>query len=165
MKLLKAPVLLLSMLISSQALSAETGAIADLIMSGPDDPNHPNMIQIDFGDDLMTTSGCNQRYAGIRKNNYNSHLTSLAIAALMSNQAVYIELNPDDVYLESDSRCVIDRISLANYSTPVGEPPSDDDNGHGNGHGNGHNHGNGNGHGNGHNHGNGNGHNHDDDDD
>ena len=159
MKLLKAPVLLLSMLVSSQALSAETGAIADLIMSGPEDPNHPNMIQIDFGEDLMTTSGCNQRYAGIRKNNHNSHLTSLAIAALMSNQAVYIELNPDDVYLESDSRCVIDRISLASYSTPVGEPPSGDDDGHGNGngHGNGHNHGNGNGHGNGHDH--------DDDDD
>ncbi|OMH38968.1 LamG domain-containing protein [Motiliproteus sp. MSK22-1] len=123
MKLLRTPALLLSLLASNQAFSTETGTISNLIMSGPHDWNHPNMVQIDFGSDVMNTAGCSKRYAGIRQTEDNSHLVSLAIAAQMSQRDVHIELNPDDVYYPAENRCSIYRLSLAGYSDPGGEPP------------------------------------------
>lgn len=104
----------LTLLLFSQAEATETGLIKTLTMSGINDPNHKNVVQIDFGAEIMNTPGCNKQFAAIRSNPENNHLISLALAASVAGKAIIIELNSSDIYFTNGNRCTISRLSVAN---------------------------------------------------
>ncbi|HMU66880.1 MAG TPA: hypothetical protein PKE57_07035 [Cellvibrionaceae bacterium] len=105
---------ILTLCFISQAKATETGLIKTLTMSGINDPNHKNVVQIDFGAEIMNTPGCNKQFAAIRSGPENNHLISLALAASMAGKPITIELNSSDIYFSSGNRCTISRLAVSN---------------------------------------------------
>jgi hypothetical protein len=105
---------ILMLFMYSQAEATETGLIKTLTMSGLSDSNHKNVVQIDFGAEIMNTPGCNKQFAAIRSSPENNHLISLALAASVTGKPVIIELNSSDIYFTTGNRCTISRLSVTN---------------------------------------------------
>lgn len=95
-----------------EAFATEYGTIKYLLTAGPNDPNHPNVVQLNFGAPVLNVAGCNQYFAAIRKDGKNDHLIILAMTAAAEKKQVIMELNPADVYYTPDSRCTISRLSV-----------------------------------------------------
>ena len=103
--------LLLSALASR---AAADGRITQIDFSGPDDPTHPDVVQIVI-EGGYAVAGCDSQYAAIRNDTKRQAMISFAIAAYMNGQSVRIVLNPNDKYYPApntpNGRCAIARIS------------------------------------------------------
>jgi len=84
------------------------GKITGINFSGPDDPNHPNIIQIQI-EGGYNSGDCNTQFAAIRDSADRKHLISFAIAAYATKEPVTIVVNNSDKYFQD--RCTISRIS------------------------------------------------------
>jgi hypothetical protein len=84
------------------------GKISSITFSGPDDPNHPNVVQITI-EGGFNAGDCDQTFAAIRKDDDRNHIISFALAAYASKQSISVVLNESDKYFLS--RCTISRIS------------------------------------------------------
>ena len=76
--------------------------------SGPDDPNHTDIVQLQIEGGL-NTEGCDLTYTAIRVSEDRNHMISFAIAAYMSQTPVRLILNPSDKYF--GTRCTVARIN------------------------------------------------------
>ena|SRR5436190_10532540 len=90
------------------------GRITQIDFSGPDDPTHPNVVQITI-EGGFSVAGCDSTYAAIRSDSSRQHMINFAIAAYVNGQPVRIVLNPNEKYYPSSNapngRCTIARIS------------------------------------------------------
>jgi hypothetical protein len=94
------------MIIAPSAFAA--GEITGLNFSGPDDPNHPNVIQIQI-EGGFNSGSCDATFAAIRNTEDRKHLISFALTAFASKEPVTVVLNGSDKYFSE--RCTISRIS------------------------------------------------------
>lgn len=96
------------------SLALADGRIVQIDCSGPDDPNHPDVVQIAI-EGGFNVAGCDSTYAAIRNDARRQHLISFALAAYESGRPVKVVLNPSDKYFPSQNapngRCTIARIS------------------------------------------------------
>ncbi len=90
------------------------GRIIQIDFSGPDDPNHPEVVQITIEGGFSVT-GCDSTYAAIRSDSRRQHLISFALEAYASGRPVKVVLNSADKYYPTpnaaNGRCTISRIS------------------------------------------------------
>ena len=90
------------------------GRIIQIDFSGPDDPVHPDVVQLTI-EGGFNVAGCDSGYAAIRNDSKRQHLISFALAAYESGRSVTVVLNPSDKYFPSQNapngRCTISRIS------------------------------------------------------
>ena len=90
------------------------GRIIQIDFSGPDDPNHPDVVQIVL-EGGYTVAGCDSTYAAIRSDSRRQHLISFVLEAYVSGRPVKVVLNPADKYYPASNapngRCTIARIS------------------------------------------------------
>ncbi len=84
------------------------GKIIGINFSGPDDPNHINIVQFQI-EGGFASAGCNVQFAAIRNTEDRQHLISFALAAFASKEPVVVVLNGGDKYFAD--RCTISRIS------------------------------------------------------
>ncbi len=84
------------------------GKILKMWFAGPDDPNHPNIVQLQI-EGGVGSEGCDLTYAAIRTGEERKHMISFAIAAYMSQTPVRLTLNPSDKYY--GTRCTVARIN------------------------------------------------------
>jgi hypothetical protein len=104
-----------ALLLSATASFAHAdGRIIQVDFSGPDDPSHPNVLQITI-EGGFSVAGCDSTYAAIRSDASRRHLIDFALASYASGQSVKVVLNPSDKYFPSpnapNGRCAISRIS------------------------------------------------------
>jgi len=85
------------------------GKIVQIDFSGPDDPNHPNIVQLMIEGGFSSSGSCDPNYAAIRNTADRKHLISFALTAYASGQSVNVFLNPLDNYF--GTRCTVARIS------------------------------------------------------
>jgi hypothetical protein len=85
-----------------------SGKIIGINFSGPDDPNHVNIVQISIEGGFKYGS-CDVVFAAIRNTEDRKHLISFALAAFASKEPVQVVLNGGDKYY--GERCTISRIS------------------------------------------------------
>jgi len=90
------------------------GRITQIDVSGPDDPNHPDVVQIVI-EGGYAVAGCDGNYAAIRNDTKRQPMINFAMAAYANGQSVKIVLNPADKYYPAQNapngRCTIARIS------------------------------------------------------
>ena len=90
------------------------GRITQIDFSGPDDPNHPDVVQITI-EGGYSVAGCDSTYAAIRSDSRRQHLISFALEAYLSGRPVRVVLNAADKYYPApnaaNGRCTISRIS------------------------------------------------------
>ena len=94
------------LIMSSNSYAA--GKITGIDFSGPDDPNHPNIVQIQI-EGGYNTGSCNNRFAAIRDTADRKNMVAFALKAYLSKEPVNILLNKEDKYFSN--RCTISRIS------------------------------------------------------
>jgi len=99
-------ILLIGLMVIASHVHA--GIITGVNFSGPDDPHHPNIVQITIEGGFNNVD-CDQTLAAIRNTDDRQHLISYALAAFVSKQPVVIVLNGVDKYF--GTRCTISRIS------------------------------------------------------
>ncbi len=97
---------LLILFFSASALS--DGKITNIWMSGPDDPNHINIVQITIEGGFSTVGGCSAQHAAVRIEG-REHLVSFILAAYKTEEPIKVVLNPADKYYAD--RCTISRVS------------------------------------------------------
>jgi hypothetical protein len=90
------------------------GRITQIDFSGPDDPTHPDVVQIVI-EGGYSVAGCDRDFAAIRNDARRQHMINFAMAAYANGQSVKIVLNPNDKYYPAQNapngRCTIARIS------------------------------------------------------
>ncbi len=95
-------------------LAQAEGRIIQIDFSGPDDPVHPNVVQLTI-EGGYSVAGCDATYAAIRNDAQRQHMISFALASFESGRSVNVVLNPNDKYYPSanspNGRCAIARIS------------------------------------------------------
>lgn len=106
---------LLALLCTATALSghvaaADIGTIEKISMAGPNDPNHPNVVQLKFTEPVITVPGCSTTYTAIRVQADTEHLISLAMSAAMTSTPVEVRIDGNDKY--TTDRCAIYTIGL-----------------------------------------------------
>lgn len=84
------------------------GKITQINFCGPDDPNHPNIVQISIEGGFTNWGGCDQWFAAIKNTTDRKDLIAFALTAYTSGQAVRVELNTSETYF--GGRCMIARI-------------------------------------------------------
>lgn len=87
------------------------GKITGLVFSGPDDPSHQNIVQIQI-EGGFSYGNCNTTFAAIRNSQDRQHMISFALAAYATGKPVAVKLNQSDTYYSD--RCTISRITSAN---------------------------------------------------
>ena len=93
---------------SATTYAANQGVITGIWVAGPDDPNHPNVVQISIAGGF-SSGACHPTVAAVRSTADRKELIAFLLAAYTTNQSVTVVLNPSDVYF--DSRCTIARVS------------------------------------------------------
>ncbi len=96
--------------LSSESMSA--GRITSIAFSGPDDPNHINIVQIEIEGGFSgegNAQGCNPSLAAIRNSPDRQYLISYLLTAYATKEKIKLVLNPTDKYL--NDRCTISRIA------------------------------------------------------
>jgi hypothetical protein len=91
--------------------SVGTGRITSVGFSGPDDPNHANIIQFEIEGGFSTeynAQGCNVTFVAIRNTQDRQHLISYLLTAYTTKEKIGLVLNPSDKYY--DDRCTVARI-------------------------------------------------------
>lgn len=83
------------------------GAITGVLVSGPADPDHPDVVQISLSGGY-SEPGCDASLNAIRNTPQNRELIALAMLVYLSGNPVYITLDPTDTYYPG--RCAIVRI-------------------------------------------------------
>lgn len=83
------------------------GVITGVLVSGPADPDHPDVVQISLSSGY-SQSGCDATLNAIRNTPQNKELIALAMLAYLAGNPVYITLDPADTYYPG--RCAIVRI-------------------------------------------------------
>ena len=97
--------------------SLGAGKITAIWHSGPDDPSHANVIQIQIEGGFaqeINAEGCNPNYAAIRNTQERQHMISYLLAAYATKERVGVVLNPADKYYTNGGRCTISRIFSVN---------------------------------------------------
>lgn len=84
------------------------GRITQINVAGPDDPNHPNVVQLVI-EGGVSGGTCDTTFSAIRNTADRKELIAYAFTAYASGQSVNIVLNTTDKYF--GSRCTISRIS------------------------------------------------------
>jgi hypothetical protein len=84
------------------------GKITGINFSGPDDPSHTNVIQMQI-EGGFSSGSCDATFAAIRNTEDRKHLISFALTAFASKEPVTVVLNGSDKYFAE--RCTISRIS------------------------------------------------------
>lgn len=93
-------------MISSTAFAG--GKITGINFSGPDDGNHPNIVQIQI-EGGFNSGDCDTQFAAIRNTPDRKHLISFALIAYTTKEPVDVALNGADKYFAS--RCTISTMS------------------------------------------------------
>lgn len=96
------------------SLAMADGRIVQMDFCGPDDPNHPDVVQIII-EGGFNVAGCDRDWAAIRVDGKRQHLIEFAKEAFATGRAVKVVLNPNDKYYPAgnaaNGRCTISRIS------------------------------------------------------
>lgn len=112
MNIIKALLFLGLIIVNSQAMSA--GRVTHIWFSGPDDPNHTDVIQIAIEGGFSgeyNAGGCDSSLAAIRNSSERQHLISFLLTAYATKEKIGVALNPSDKY--HTNRCTISRIFSA----------------------------------------------------
>lgn len=96
------------MCFSAAANAANTGKLTAIMFSGPDDPNHANIVQIMI-EGGFSNGACDPTLAAVRNTPDRKELIAFLLTAYATNQSVTIVLNPNDAYF--GTRCSIARVS------------------------------------------------------
>ena len=99
--------ILISLIVIAPPAFAD-GKIVGINFSGPSDPHHGNVVQIQIEGGFQT-SGCNTVFAAIETSDENKHLISFALTAYATQEPISVVLNGNSKYFSD--RCTISRIS------------------------------------------------------
>ena len=83
------------------------GLITSIVFSGPDDPSHQNVVQIQL-EGGFEFSNCNSSFSAIRNTEAREAMISFALSAYVAKIPVAVKLNSNDKYFSD--RCTISRI-------------------------------------------------------
>lgn len=96
------------------ALAFADGRITQIDFCGPDDPSHPNVVQV-VTETPFSVAGCDSTYAAIRVDAAHQAMIDFVKEAYVSGRPVKIVLNPNEKYYPAanapNGRCVIARVS------------------------------------------------------
>lgn len=96
------------------AVALADGRITQIDYCGPDDPNHPNVVQI-VTESPFSVAGCDSTFAAIRVDAAHQAMIDFVKEAYVSGRPIKIVLNPNDKYYPSanapNGRCAIARVS------------------------------------------------------
>jgi hypothetical protein len=96
------------------SLAYADGRILQIDFCGPDDPNHPDVVQISI-EGGFSVAGCDSIYAAIRNDSRRQHMISFLLDSYANGRPVKVVLNPNDKYYPAanaaNGRCTIARIS------------------------------------------------------
>lgn len=99
-------------LVSSVSASAAVGTITTLLFAGPNDPNHPNVVQFAITGGVNGGVGpCNGQITAVRNTPENQHIISMLLTAYAMNQTIDILQDQSDFYF--GDRCTISRASMS----------------------------------------------------
>lgn len=94
--------------------AAADGRITQIDFCGPDDPNHPNVVQI-VTETPFSVAGCDATFAAVRMDAAHQAMVEFVKEAYVSGRPIKIVLNPNDKYYPSanapNGRCAIARVS------------------------------------------------------
>jgi len=96
------------------SLAQADGRITQIDFSGPDDPSHPDVVQISI-EGGFNVAGCDSTYAAVRNDSRRLHMISFLLDSYINGRPIKVVLNPNDKYFPSSNapngRCTIARIS------------------------------------------------------
>jgi len=96
------------------SLARADGRIIQIDFAGPDDPTHPDVVQITI-EGGFNVAGCDSTYAAIRNDSRRQHMISFLLESYLAGRSIKVVLNPNDKYYPSanaaNGRCTIARIS------------------------------------------------------
>ncbi|WOI37706.1 hypothetical protein R1T43_01320 [Alteromonas sp. CI.11.F.A3] len=84
------------------------GLITSIVFSGPDDPSHQDIVQIQLEGGFSEFTNCNSSYSAIRNTETREAMISFALSAYLAKIPVAVKLNSNDKYFSD--RCTISRI-------------------------------------------------------
>lgn len=96
------------------SMAAADGRISQIDYCGPDDPNHPNVVQI-VTETPFSVAGCDSTFAAIRVDAAHQAMIDFVKEAYVAGRPIKVVLNPNDKYYPAanapNGRCVIARVS------------------------------------------------------
>ena len=109
-----APAFVALVAVASPQSAFADGRITQIDFCGPDDPNHPNVVQI-VTEQPFATAGCDQTFAAVRVDSAHQHMIDFIKEAYVSGRPIKVVLNPNEKYYPTSNapngRCVIARVS------------------------------------------------------
>lgn len=89
------------------------GRITQIDFCGPEDPNHPNVVQI-ATETPFTEAGCDSTYAAIRVDSAHQHMIDFVRDAYLNGRPLKFVLSSQKYYPTANTpngRCLIARVS------------------------------------------------------